>query len=227
MPTITTVLFDLDGTLIDSIRLILDSYHHTLAVHGLPPRTDEEWLAGIGTPLRVQFRDWAGDASTLEAMIATYREYNLAHHDQRIAAYPGVVGMVHDLRRTGVRLGLVTSKNTPGARRGLRVIGLEDSMEVIIGADDVERPKPHPEPVLLALDRLGARAETAMYVGDSLHDMHAGRAAGVRTGAVLWGPFGKDHLAPAAPDHWFDRPADLLAVVGQLGRQASNLQPPG
>ena len=92
MAAIQTVLFDLDGTLIDSVRLILDSYHHTLAAHGLPPRTDEDWLRGVGTPLSVQFAEWRDDRGTLEAMIATYREYNLAHHDRMVTVYPGVVG---------------------------------------------------------------------------------------------------------------------------------------
>lgn len=213
MPPISTVLFDLDGTLIDSIRLIIDSYHHTLAVHGIAPRSDAEWLAGIGTPLWVQFAEWAHDADAMQAMVATYREYNLEHHDSRVTAYPGVIGMVQHLQARGVRLGLVTSKNNPGARRGLRLIGIEEAMEVIIGADDVQNPKPHPEPIHLALDRLGVSADTTIYVGDSLHDMHSGRAAGVRTGAVLWGPFGRDHLAPAQPDHWLERPEDLAMLL--------------
>jgi pyrophosphatase PpaX len=219
MPPISTVLFDLDGTLIDSIRLIIDSYHHTLAAHGIPARSDAEWLAGIGTPLTVQFSDWAHDPGTLQAMVATYREYNLTHHDTRVTAYPGVVAMVQSLRTQQIRLGLVTSKNTPGARRGLRLIGIEETMEVIVGADDVQNPKPHPEPIHLALDRLGVAAESTIYVGDSLHDMHSGRAAGVRTGAVLWGPFGREHLVPAGPDHWFERPEHLLELVGGRGRR--------
>lgn len=228
MRSATTVLFDLDGTLIDSIQLIIDSYHHTLAVHGLPPRSDEEWLLGIGTPLLVQFRHWADDPKQLEAMVATYREYNLAHHDARVTAYAGVVEMVRTLQSQQVRLGVVTSKNVAGARRGLRLIGIEAAMEVIIGADDVQKPKPDPEPVLMALDRLGVQPASAVYVGDSLHDMHAGRGAGVSTAAVLWGPFGREHLAPSAPDYWLERPGDLLGLVnGTLGRQASNLQPPG
>lgn len=213
MPPIVSVLFDLDGTLLDSIRLILDSYHHTLAVHGLPPRSDAEWLAGIGTPLTVQFGDWADEPATLQALVATYREYNLTHHDARITAYPGVVEMVQALHRRQVRLGVVTSKNAAGARRGLQQIGLEEVMEVVIGADDVQRPKPDPEPVRLALDRLGVDADAAVFVGDSLHDMHAGRAAGVRTAAVLWGPFDRQHLAPAAPDYWLERPEELMRVV--------------
>ena len=213
MPAITTVFFDLDGTLIDSIRLILDSYHHTLAAHALPPKSDAHWLAGIGTPLRVQFRHWSDDPIQLEAMIATYREYNLAHHDTMVTAYPDVVDMVLAIRRAGLRTGLVTSKNRSGALRGLRLVGLEDAMELIVGADEVENPKPHPEPIEVALRGLGALAEQTIYVGDSIHDMVSGRAAGVRTGAVLWGPFGREHLEPAEPDHWLEKPADLLRLL--------------
>ena len=214
MAQFTTVLFDLDGTLIDSIRLILDSYHHTLAVHQLPARSDAHWLAGLGTPLLVQFRDWSDDPVQLQAMVATYREYNLSHHDAMVTAYPGVVETVQTIRRRGFRTGVVTSKNRPGALRGLRHVGLEDTMELIIGADEVENPKPHPEPIELALHRLGAAPEQTIYVGDSIHDMQSGRGAGVMTGAVLWGPFDRAHLEATRPDHWLERPADLLAVLG-------------
>ena len=214
MVTVTTVLFDLDGTLIDSIRLILDSYHHTLREHALPARSDAHWLAGLGTPLLVQFRDWCDDPDRLQAMIATYREYNLKHHDAMVQAYPGVVEMVRTIRDAGFRTGVVTSKNRPGALRGLRLIGLADAMELIIGADEVVNPKPHPEPILRAVELLGCQAEQTIYVGDSIHDMEAGRAAGVRTGAVLWGPFDREHLAGTTPDHWLERPADLLTLLG-------------
>lgn len=213
MARYSTVLFDLDGTLIDSIQLILDSYHHTLAAHGLPPRDDRYWLAGIGTPLSVQFREWAGDEEQLQAMIATYRAFNLAHHDARIRIYPGVAACVTALARGGIRLGVVTSKNRAGALRGLDLVGLRDAMEVIVAADDVTQPKPHPEPVHLAAARLGISAAGALFVGDSLHDMHAGREAGAGTGAVLWGPFDRAHLEPAAPDYWLAAPADLTALV--------------
>jgi pyrophosphatase PpaX len=214
MAQLTTVLFDLDGTLIDSVRLILDSYHHTLATHGLEARTDDFWLAGMGTPLRVQLKHWADDAMRLEALIATYREYNLTHHDGMVTAYPGVVAMVRAVRQAGYRTGLVTSKNKPGAERGLKLVGLDTEMELIIGADDVVNPKPHPEPIRTALERLGEPVEGAIYVGDSVHDMESGRAAGVATAAVLWGPFRREHLEPAEPDFWLEAPADLLGLLG-------------
>ncbi|MEZ4455382.1 MAG: HAD-IA family hydrolase [Gemmatimonadales bacterium] len=209
----TTVLFDLDGTLLDSIRLIIDSYHHALATHGLPPRSDEHWLAGIGTPLRVQFRDWADQPEMLDALIATYRDFNISNHDSRVRAYPGVVDMVRAVRAAGLRTGLVTSKQRPGAIRGLRFLGLEDAMEVVIGAEDVENPKPHPEPLLKASRQLDIDPRAAIYVGDSEHDMKSGRAAGMRTAAALWGPFSRDHLAATQPDHWLDQPADLLTLL--------------
>jgi pyrophosphatase PpaX len=213
MPAIRTVLFDLDGTLIDSVRLILDSYHHTLATHGLPPRTDEEWLAGVGTPLTAQFADWRDDPETLRALIATYREYNLTHHDRMVTVYPGVVDVVRALKDDGITTGLVTSKNRAGAVRGLTLAQLEAMMDVLVCADEVENPKPHPEPVEKAVRLLGGDPRATVYVGDSVHDMLAGRAAGVRTAAALWGPFGRTHLEGAQPDYWLEQPEELLALV--------------
>jgi pyrophosphatase PpaX len=218
MPAIRTVLFDLDGTLIDSVRLILDSYHHTLASHGLPPRTDDEWLAGVGTPLATQFAACCDDAGTLEALIATYREYNLKHHDRMVTVYPGVVDVVRALKHQGIATGLVTSKNRAGAVRGLTLAQLEALMDVLVCADEVENPKPHPEPVEKAVRLLHADPDTTLYVGDSIHDMRSGRAAGVRTAAVLWGPFGRSHLEGAQPDYWLERPEDLLTLVRNSGK---------
>jgi pyrophosphatase PpaX len=213
MKKLQTILFDLDGTLIDSVRLILDSYHHTLKQHGLPARSDAEWLKGIGTPLHVQLGEWRDDAGTIDAMIATYRNYNLEHHDRMVTVYPGVIDAVREIKLAGLQTGLVTSKNNQGAMRGLKLAGLEALLDVLICADDVTNPKPHPEPVEKAVRLLGADPSTTLYVGDSVHDMHAGRAAGVQTAAALWGPFGRSHLESARPDYWLETPDDLLNLV--------------
>jgi pyrophosphatase PpaX len=212
MARLQTALFDLDGTLIDSIRLILDSYHHTLTQHNLPPRSDEEWLRGVGTPLHAQFAQWRDSPEMLEAMIATYREYNLEHHDRMVRIYPGVVEAVREIKMAGIQTGLVTSKNRQGALRGLTLVGLEALMDVMVCADEVSNHKPHPEPVEKAVALLGADPGRTVYVGDSIHDMQSGRAAGVKTAAALWGPFGKSQLETAVPDFWLEKPADLVEL---------------
>lgn len=214
MPTYQTILFDLDGTLIDSVDLIVDSYLHTVAVHDLPPLTREEILAGMGRPLRSIFGAWTDDPATMDRWIATYREYNLANHDARVSAYPGVVEMVRRIREAGHRTALVTSKNRYGAERGLTLVGLRDAIEVIVGADDVTHPKPHAEPVEQALARLGVSTAGCLFVGDSHHDVFSGRAAGVGTVGVTWGPFDRAHLEASAPDFYCDTPAELLALLG-------------
>lgn len=214
MPGYRTVLFDLDGTLIDSVDLIIDSYQHTFRVHGAPILSREEILAGMGTPLRVVFGNMTSDSEQIAEWIATYREFNLAHHDTMVTAYPGAVAMVRKVKRSGHRVGLVTSKNRAGAERGLALVGLEGTMEIIVGADDVVQAKPHPEPVQKALTGLGMPAETAIFVGDSQHDIHSGRGAGAWTAGVTWGPFDRAHLEMAAPDFYCDTPDDLLRLLG-------------
>src|SRR5919112_4135178 len=208
-----TALFDLDGTLIDSIRLILDSYHHTLTQHNLPARTDEDWLRGVGTPLAVQFSDWRETPEVLEAMIATYREYNLKHHDTMVTVYPGVLEALREIKAAGIQTGLVTSKNRQGAIRGLKLVGLEALMDVLVCADEVANPKPHPAPVEKAVALLGANPSVTVYIGDSVHDMHSGKAAGVLTAAALWGPFQRSHLEQAHPDYWLETPYDLVELI--------------
>ena len=140
-----TFLFDLDGTLIDSIDLILRSYRHTMKVHrGVEP-PDDVWLEGLGTPLWVQFRAWSDDEAEISAMVATYRDYNLAHHDALVRPYDGVVERVRAIKDRGGRMGLVTSKMRHGALRGLAVAGLDDVFDAVVGSDEVTHPKPHPE----------------------------------------------------------------------------------
>jgi len=214
MREIGTVLFDLDGTLIDSIELILASYRHTMLAHGYGVVPDAEWMRGVGTPLRVQLAPWARTPDEMDALVTTYRDYNLSNHDRMITIYPGVHDVVSAIRARGLRTGVVTSKNREGTARGLALVGLEGEIEVMICADDVTNPKPHPEPVERAVAALSADPARTIFVGDSIHDLNSGRAAGVLTGAVLWGPFSREDLAPAEPDFWLTDPAELKAVIG-------------
>jgi len=207
-----TVLFDLDGTLLDSMELIRRSYWHTLREHRGAEPVQESWLEGIGRPLRWQFERHARDPAEVEAMIATYRAYNRTHHDASVAAFPGVAEALRALTARGLKLGIVTSKLRAGALRGLECAGLVGLFGVIVGADDVDEHKPHPAPVRAALAALGAEASRALMVGDSPHDLAAGRAAGTRTAAVAWGPFPREALLACAPDHWLEHPAEIARL---------------
>ena len=209
--SLSTFLFDLDGTIIDSIELILRSYRHTMALHRShePMPRDEMWIAGLGTPLWAQFGQITEDREEIEAMVQTYRTYNLSHHDALVRPYEGVVEEIRRLKKHGKKLGVVTSKLRDGAMRGLRVSGLDDVFDIVIGCDDVTNSKPHPEPVLRAVEALGVNAAETVFVGDSRHDMESGRAARVQTAAVLWGPFDRAHLEDLSPDYWLEKPEDL------------------
>jgi pyrophosphatase PpaX len=145
-------------------------------------------------------------------MVATYREYHFAHHEESIKPYPDVVDVVAVLALRGVRLGVVTSKLRSGAERGLKAAGLTDFFHTIVSADEVSKAKPHPEPVLAALARLGIEAKDAVFIGDSPHDIAAGREAGVTTAGVLWGPFGRDDLTQACADYLLESPAEILTL---------------
>jgi pyrophosphatase PpaX len=145
-------------------------------------------------------------------MVATYREYHFAHHEEGVKAYPDVADVVASLAARGARLGIVTSKLRSGAERGLKVAGLMDFFHTIVCADEVSRAKPHPEPVLAALARLGIEAKNAVFIGDSPHDIAAGREAGVTTAGVLWGPFGREDLAQASADYLLESPAEILTL---------------
>lgn len=207
------ILFDLDGTLADSISLIMRCYRHTMLVHlGYEP-PDELWRRGIGTPLDVQLAAFARTDSERIAMRETYRAFQHTIHDRLVRPYPGVVDGLAALGRRGLRMAVVTSKGREMAERTMRVCGLDRLFHAVITADDVSRGKPDPEPVLKALDRLASReARRVLFLGDAPMDVEAGRAAGVRTAAATWGAFSAEALLRARPDYVF-RDFDEVVVA--------------
>jgi len=210
------VLFDLDGTLIDSIPLILSSMKAAFDGHPRPPPV-AEWVALIGTPLDAMIRRWAVDEGDVERLKERYKVHQWAHHDAMVKAFPGVPELLDGLSARGVRMAVVTSKLEPSARRSLDFLGLTRHFELVVGLEATGRHKPDPAPVLHAIERLGARPEEAAFVGDSPHDVVAGNAAGVATVAALWGPFSREELARAGPRAWAEAPGELLQVLENLG----------
>jgi pyrophosphatase PpaX len=146
-------------------------------------------------------------------MIDTYREWNLAHHDAMVRAFDGAVGAVRSLKTHGARLGIVTSKNRHGVEKGLTLCGFDGLFDEIVTSDDLEASKPDPAPVLAALARLEQSAASSLFVGDSPHDIAAGRDAGTRTAACLWGPFARETLAAERPDFWLSSFDELVPLA--------------
>jgi pyrophosphatase PpaX len=212
-PRARAVLFDLDGTLIDSITLILESARHAFARLDRPWPSDAEWLTGVGIPLWTMFGRYARDHADLAALIAAYREYQMAHHDRLVRCYDAVAETLGALQRRGHSIAVVTSKSDALAMRGLATAGIIGFVDTVVGCDSTTRHKPHPEPVLLALARLSREPAEAVFVGDSVHDIEAGKAAGVTTIGALWGPFTRADLEPSRPSHFLESIADLPQLL--------------
>lgn len=210
----STVLFDFDGTLADSIELILESYRQTMNIHRPGQHfPDSLWLEGLGTPLRVQFKSFTQDPVEVQSMIATYREWNLTNHDRMVTPYPGALDTVRALKNAGLRLGIVSSKNRGGIDRGISHCGFENLFESFVCADTMELCKPDPAPVRHAMEMLGGTPETTLFVGDSPHDIAAGRDAGTDTAACLWGPFARERLERERPTYWVKNFEELRRLI--------------
>ena len=212
MREIRAVLYDFDGTLADSTDLIMRCYRHTMRTHlgEVPP--DDDWLSGFGMTLESQIARFARDAAEVEAMLDTYRGYQNSIHDELLRPFPDAAETVAELERRGYGLAIVTSKHRRSALRGMELCGIVSHFDVIVTPEDVAEPKPHPEPVLFALDKLGVAPGEALFVGDSPHDMEAGSRAGVCTAAALWGPLPKTAFAGVEPTYWLSQPLQRLEL---------------
>ena len=207
------VLFDLDGTLIDSGPMILASMGHAAKEVLGRDVPDEVLAAAVGGPgLVAQMHALAPER--VDDLVAAYRAHNEPLHEE-LEAFWEVVEVLPRLRAEGRRLGLVSAKGHASMRWAFtRLPELEANFEVVIGAEDTERHKPDPDPILEALARLDAAPEDAAYVGDSPFDVRAAKAAGVYAVAVAWGGIhGTDVLQREQPDVLVHRAEELLGVL--------------
>jgi pyrophosphatase PpaX len=179
------VLFDLDGTLIDSGAIILASFRHaTQSVLGREIPDRELVASAPGSTLEVQMS--AFDADRVDELVAAYRAHNTPLHDE-LECCRGMEDVLRELKAQGRRLGVVTAKRRMTVGLAFKRLGIEPWFDVVVTCDDTVTHKPDPEPIQLALERLAARPADAAYVGDSPFDVAAARAAGVFAVAVSWG----------------------------------------
>jgi pyrophosphatase PpaX len=204
------VLFDLDGTVVDSGGIILASMRHatrTVLGREIP---DEALMAAVGGPgLEHQMR--ALGPEHVEELIRVYREHNEPLHDE-LHVCVGMDDVLVALKEQGRRLGIVSAKRRRTVELAFASVEIGHLFDVVVGGDEHERQKPEPDLLLLALERLGADPAAAAYVGDSPFDMQAAKAAGMHAVGVSWGGI-HERVALGKADDVVDTPEELLAVL--------------
>ena len=209
------VLFDLDGTLLDTTDLIIKSFQHTIRTHQGCDADIAFVKSTFGMPLKSALAMMGDDA---EAMVRTYRDYNIRYHDELCGIFGGVVETIQKLYGQGVLLAVVTSKTRVTSIRGLKLFDLDKYLTVIIGHEDCVNHKPHPEPVLRAVAGLGLTPAECLMVGDSPFDIASARAAGVKAAAVRWSYVPWGDVMAAQPDYVVADMDELVALCGINGK---------
>ncbi|MET1013950.1 MAG: pyrophosphatase PpaX [Paenisporosarcina sp.] len=208
---ITTLLFDFDGTLLDTNDLIIQTFLSVLGKRYPGRFTKEDCLHFIGPSLKQTFDSI--DTTLTNELIQEYRALNIEMHDDLVVAYDGVTETLRLLKSRGIKMAIVSTKMKDNIHRGLKWMGIEDVFDVVIGLDDVVNPKPDPEPILLALSKLNASKDEALMIGDNFHDIEGGQNAGVRTAGVAWTAKGEEYLASFNPTYMLQHISELLEMV--------------
>ncbi len=206
------ILFDNDGTLVDTQAIILASFHHALQTVLHKDFPDDVLMRKVGQPLSTQMWDFTQDEDTHDRLLEVYRAHNATILEEGIAPYAGIKEALEELTAAGIPLGVVTSKRHDVCLRGLKVLGLDQFFSLIIGSDDCETHKPDPGPVLMGCEAMGFAPSECWYVGDSPFDIQAGNQAGCATAAVLWGMFPEEVLRAEHPTVVLTHPSELLQL---------------
>jgi len=206
-PRFAAVLFDLDGTLVETRKDIATAINLALGGRGLPVLSVDRVARHVGHGARVlvtRCLEEAGVASPapddIESLHRAFHEHYLAHLLDTTFVYPGIPGVCEGIARAGGRMAIVTNKPIEAAKRILIGLGLSSYFPVVLGGDSLPQRKPDPAPLLRAIASLDADAGHALMIGDSQVDIDAARAAGIPVAAVAWGFTPKDALESASPD---------------------------
>ena len=211
---ITTLLFDFDGTLANTNDLILSSFQHVLDTHFRGRYQRKDLLPFIGPTLHDTFSKVAPENA--QQLIDEYREWNIANHDNYVTEFEGVTDTLRKLYDLGLKMAVVSTKRRDMVEMGIDLLGLAPYFETVIGLNDVTKAKPDPEPLLLAMERLGSSPEESLMIGDNFHDILGGKNAGVQTAGVAWALKGEEYLQTFEPDYMLKHMSDLLKVIAGI-----------
>lgn len=208
-----TVLFDLDGTILDTNELIIRSFIEALDGYVDADFNRDHIIPSMGAPLIDQMKRFSG-LDDVAHLVDAYREVNLRLHDEYVKAFDYVLEVLERLHTDGVKIGVVTTKMRLTTDRGLAFVDIAKYMDAVITIDDVANAKPHAEPVQKALALLGVGPKKSLMVGDSTVDILSGINAGVDTVAVAWSMKGEQVLKEAGAKYVIHDMRDLYAIVG-------------
>lgn len=211
MKNYKALLFDLDGTILNTNELIIESFLYVLGEKFPGKYSRETVIPFLGPPL---FETFNGiDPALTETLTASYHKWNLEKHDQMVAPFDGVVETLRQLKNEGYKLAIVSTKRREMIERGLQLMECETLFDTIVGFDDVTYTKPDPEPIQIALQRIDANKEDALMIGDNFHDIVGGQRAGVDTAAVAWSIKGEAFLATYNPTYMLHHMSELLDIA--------------
>ncbi len=212
-----TLLFDNDGTIIDSDELIFESFHYVF--NKFYPEievTHEMELSFLGPTLEESFSKYAPADADIAAMVECYREHNNSMYESLLKEIPNAKETLKYFHEEGYKIGVVSSKFTDAVKRGLDQLGLSEYVDTIIGRDKMDVFKPDPDGLYKACDALGCGYDYVVYVGDSDTDMQAGLAAGAYTVGVTWTAKGREVLDAEKPDAMIEDISDLKELVKKV-----------
>lgn len=211
MKNYKALLFDLDGTILNTNELIIESFLYVLGEKFPGKYSRETVIPFLGPPL---FETFNGiDPALTVTLTASYHKWNLEKHDQMVAPFDGVVETLRQLKNEGYKLAIVSTKRREMIERGLQLMECETLFDTIVGFDDVTYTKPDPEPIQIALQRIDANKEDALMIGDNFHDIVGGQRAGVDTAAVAWSIKGEAFLATYNPTYMLHHMSELLDIA--------------
>jgi phosphoglycolate phosphatase len=211
------IVFDLDGTLIDSEQGIVSAMAQTVSALGLPEKTVEIWRRLIGVPLREQMAlilpiDRLAEAPTV---VETYRVLYRKIMLETSKPFPGVDALLRELHAQGDTLAICSGKRGASIREVITHIGWTALFTAVVCPDDVQRGKPDPESMAVALYKTGFQPNQAIMIGDTHFDIEMANRAGVASCAVTWGTHGRSELASASPRYWANSVAELTTLLAQ------------
>jgi len=212
---IEAIVFDLDGTLADTMPMIIECYKEVFKQYLGRAYSKAEIIAILsvaGRPERTIIRERVPEEKVEEA-VDLFRRLYVQRLRAEASLYPGVMRLLSRLSSSGRQVALVTGKSRWSTEFTLEELGVRSYFRALITGEDVEEPKPSPQGVLRAVQALKSDASKTLYVGDAPIDIEAGRAAGVLTGAALWGTVLREKLLKMKPDFAFETVRDLEKIV--------------